>query len=105
MLMATDSKSRFGVVLVASALLAACTPTEDTAGQVVDITDHMVVINGAFDMNIANAGPAKPTAAMIAQAQAICPGAQYLTAEPSNRSEYDWTFNYKFRCPTGPARG
>lgn len=88
---------------IAVLALAACTPTQDTQGQITEITDHMVIINGPVDMNIANAGPATPTAAMIQQAREICPGAQYLTAEPSERHQYDWNFDYKFRCPNGPA--
>lgn len=91
--------------LLSVAIIAACTPTQDTRGELYEVTDNMVTIRGAFDMSLANAGPAAPTAAMIAQAQAVCPGAQYMTAVPSNLHDYDYTFLYRFRCPTGPKRG
>lgn len=93
------------LAVIATATVAACTPTQDTQGQVYEVTETMVTIRGAFDMNIANAGPAAPTEAMIAQARDICPGAQYMTAVPSNLHDYDMTFLYRFRCPTGPKRG
>lgn len=91
---------------LAAAALAACTPTQDTRGELYEVTDNMVTIRGAFDMSLGNAGtPAAPTAAMVAQAREVCPDAQYMTAVPSNLHEYDYTFLYRFRCPTGPARG
>lgn len=97
---------RLTVFATLAATLAACTPTQDTRGDVYEITDHTVTIRGAFDELGAFSGKsAAPTAAMIAQAQEVCPGAQYLTAIPSNLHEYDYTFLYRFRCPTGPKRG
>lgn len=89
---------------LATAALAACTPTQDTEGAVFEVTDNMVTIRGAYDMTLGS-GVAKPTQAMIAQAEAVCPGAVYMTAVPSNLHQYDATFLYKFRCPTGPKRG
>lgn len=92
--------------IAAFVAISACTPTQDTPGQVFEVTDNMVTIRGAYDMSPANLGtPAAPTAAMVAQAQAVCPNARYMTAVPSNLHQYDDTFLYRFQCPTGPKRG
>jgi len=89
---------------IALIALAGCVVPQDQKGDVYDITENTVTIRGAYDMTL-DGTPAKPTAAMVAQAEAICPNARYLTAIPSNLHEYDYTFLYRFQCPTGPKRG
>jgi hypothetical protein len=75
--------------------LAACTVSEDTRGGVYAVTDQSVTIRGVYDLSLSS-GPARPTQAMIAQAQDVCPDATYLSASPSPTDDY--TFLYLFRC-------
>lgn len=84
------------IALASTAALAACVPAQTTQGSVYAITDQTVTIRGAFDMSL-SPGPAKPTEAMVAQAREICPGAQYVSANPTPTDTY--TFLYLFRCP------
>lgn len=81
------------LALLALPLLAACVVPEDTPGHVKEVGSRTVTIQGAFS---SDGSGARPTAAMIAQAREICPGAKYLsaTATPGN---YD-TFDYLFLC-------
>lgn len=83
--------------LAAALALSACI-SDNQAGGVFAVTDHTVTIRGAYSLNLSTA---KPTPTMVAQARAICPGAQYLSASPHD----EWTFLYLFRCPTGPTKG
>lgn len=86
------------IILPAAMLALAACVSPDKQGGVYAVTDHTVTIRGAFSLD---GSTAKPTPAMVAQAQAICPGAQYLSASPHD----DWTFLYLFRCPNGPRKG
>lgn len=83
----------FKAALFATALVSACTVAESQQGSVYEITDKTVTIRGAFSLN---GQTAKPSAAMVAQAKAICPGATYVSANPSPTDTY--TFLYLFRC-------
>lgn len=84
---------RFAIpVLVA---VSACTVSQDTPGSVYEVTDNTVTIRGAYDLT-ASGAPAAPTAAMVAQAKAVCPSAAYMSATPSPSDDY--TFLYLFRC-------
>lgn len=83
----------FRAAIIAATLLSACTVADDQRGAVYEITDKTVTIRGAFS---ANGQPAKPTPAMVAQAKEVCPGATYLSANPSPTDQY--TFLYLFRC-------
>ena len=65
----------------------------DFPGAVYQITDHTVTIRGIFDPL---AGPASPNSAMRAQAEAVCPGATYISATPYPYDYY--TFLYLFTC-------
>lgn len=78
--------------------LAACgAPPADTAGQVTQFTGQTVTVRGAAD-NTLGATPT-PTAAMAAQAKQQCGGsASYLSATPSNLHQYDFAYNFLFRC-------
>ena len=87
--------------LVLCVSLASCAIPTSMKGSVHELTEHTVTIRGAFDMS-PGAGAARPSLAMIAQAQDLCPGAEYLSATPSNIHKYDYTFLYLFRCPNGP---
>jgi ABC-type uncharacterized transport system auxiliary subunit len=84
------------IALASAATLAGCVLPQATQGSVYAITDQTVTIRGAFDMSLAS-GPAKPTEAMIAQAREICPGARYVSANPTPSDTH--TFLYLFRCP------
>jgi hypothetical protein len=81
------------LALLALPLLTACVVSEDTTGHVKEVGARTVTIQGAFS---ADGSAARPTAAMVAQAQEICPGAKYLsaTATPGNLD----TFDYLFLC-------
>ncbi len=81
------------LALLALPFLAACVVPEDTRGHVVEVGSRAVTIEGAFS---SDGSGARPTAAMIAQAREICPGAKYVSASP-NTGNYD-TFNYLFLC-------
>lgn len=77
---------------------AACVPTTDTPGQIVAANGKTVTIRGAGDYSLGNAGKGwKPTAAMVAQANEICPGAKFASGVPE--SPDSWAINYLFICP------
>lgn len=81
------------LAILAAIALAGCVTTDPaTRGSVYEITEKTVTIRGAYTYG----KTAKPTTAMVAQAQEICPNAQYLSANPSP-TDYD-TFLYLFRC-------
>ena len=77
--------------------LMACAPTSDTKGEIMAMNSETVTIRGVFDMT-PGSGPAKPTPAMVAQAEEACRDAKYLGATPHD----EYTFAYLFRCPHGP---
>jgi hypothetical protein len=84
----------FRAAIIAATVLSGCaTVAEDQRGSVYEITDKTVTIRGAFSLN---GQTAKPTPAMAFQAREICPGATYLSANPSPTDNY--TFLYLFRC-------
>jgi hypothetical protein len=71
----------------------ACTVPETMEGSVYQFNGETVTIRGAFsDLQ----GPARPTAAMVDQARDVCPGATYLSANPTPGDVN--TFLYLFRC-------
>lgn len=79
-------------------ILAACVPAADQPGQVVAANGKTVTIRGAGDYSLANAGKGwKPTAAMMKQAQEVCPGAKFASGVPE--STESWAINYLFICP------
>ena len=78
--------------------LAGCVPTADQPGQIVAANGKTVTIRGAGDYSLANAGSGfKPTAAMIAQANEVCPGARFASGVPE--SPDTWAIDYLFICP------
>lgn len=81
------------LALLALPLLAACVVPEDTPGTVREVGARTVTIQGVFS---ADGSVARPTAAMVAQAKEICPGAKYLSASPTV-GNLD-TFDYLFLC-------
>lgn len=90
-------------MLKLSAILACfapvgCVPSPDTPGAVTSINSKSVTIRGAADFSLGNAGNGfKPTPAMIAQAQGICPGARFVSGigTPDN----NFTADFLFVCP------
>lgn len=83
-------------VLALPLCLAACAVSQDTPGSVYAFNGDTVTIRGVYDMTLSGE-PAAPTEAMRAQAEDVCSGAQYLSANPSPTDDY--TFLYLFRCP------
>lgn len=79
--------------LAIAVTITGCVVSDDTEGSITQISDRTVTIRGAYSMD---GTPARPTSAMIRQAQAICPGAKYISANPSP-TDYD-TFLYLFQC-------
>ena len=65
--------------LILALALAGCTLSESHLGAVHEITEQTVTIRGSYSLY---SGPAVPTTAMRAQAEAICPDAEYLSATP-----------------------
>jgi len=79
-------------------VLSACVPVTDQPGQVVAANGKTVTIRGAGDYSLANAGKGwKPSAAVVAQAQEVCPGAKFASGVPE--SPDSWAINYLFICP------
>lgn len=75
-------------------LLSACVALpESTTGLVTAVNERSVTIQGRFS---ADGSVAHPTAAMVAQAQDVCPGARYLSAK-ATEGNLD-TFDYLFLC-------
>ena len=66
-------------LLIPLIFLAGCTVPESHLGKVHEITAQTVTIRGSYSLY---SGPAVPTAAMRAQAEEICPGAEYLSSTP-----------------------
>ncbi len=86
--------------LLAILLVSACAVPEDRQGTIYEISEYTVTIRGSAGMLT---GPARPTQAMQEQAREICPGAEYLSANPLS-TDYgagitivSWL--YMFRCP------
>jgi len=81
----------------------ACAVPDNFPGSVYEITELTVTIRGAYDMSpeallfTTPPKPASPNRAMRAQAEEICPGAEYVSANPYPYDYY--TFLYLFRCP------
>ena len=64
-------------------------------GAIYELTAVTVTIRGIYDAF--DGKTAEPNATMRAQAEAVCPNAEFLSATPY---PYDnWTFLYLFRCP------
>lgn len=78
---------------LAALALTACDVPDDTRGSVYQFNGDTVTIRGQFQPGEI----AKPTSAMVAQANEVCPGAQYLSANPTPSDTY--TFLYLFKCP------
>lgn len=83
------------IAILAAIALGGCVVPETQEGSVYQFNGETVTIRGVYTMDL-GATPAHPTAAMVAQAKAVCPGATYLSATPSP-TDYD-TFLYLFRC-------
>lgn len=85
---------RLFACLAAALIAASCGEVpQTTRGSVYEVTDETVTIRGQFQ----SGQTARPTEAMTAQAEDVCPGAKYLSANPSPTDVY--TFLYLFRCP------
>lgn len=82
----------FGMFLLVSAV-AGCTVPETFEGSVTQITDRTVTVRGTFAMD---GSTARPTAAMVAQAKAICPTARYVSAT-AVVGDVNF-FDYLFQC-------
>jgi hypothetical protein len=83
------------IAIMAAISLSGCVVPETQEGSVYQFNGETVTIRGVYDMTLSGK-PAAPTAAMVAQAKAVCPGATYLSANPSPSDDY--TFLYLFRC-------
>lgn len=84
------------IILALPLALAACVSVPDTQpGQVHSFNGDSVVIRGGIPAGFA--ATAAPNSAMIAQAQAICPGATYAGAS-GVPNELDVLFDYLFIC-------
>lgn len=83
----------YAAAAIAAVTLSACQVSETQQGSVQQFNGETVTIRGAYSMD---GSTARPTSAMIEQARAICPGAEYLSANPSPSDTY--TFLYLFRC-------
>jgi len=80
-------------ILTLLALAACYIVPEDFPGSVYEITDQTVTVRGMASLD---GKPARPTLAMRNQAEEICPGAEYLSANPYPYDEL--TFLYLFKC-------
>jgi hypothetical protein len=83
-------------------LLSACVPAQDVPGQVVQFNGDSVTIRGAGDYSLASVSKGQgfqPTAAMIAQANKVCPGARFMSGTPESPTGDSWAINYLFICP------
>jgi hypothetical protein len=79
-------------------LLSACVPAQDQPGQVVAANGKTVTIRGAGDYSLRAPGQGfSPTAAMVKQAQEVCPGAKFASGVPE--SAESWAIDYLFVCP------
>lgn len=79
-------------------VLAGCVPAQDAPGLVTAVNEKSVTIRGAADFSLANAGKGfRPTPAMQAQAEDVCPGAKFVSGigTPDN----NFTADYLFICP------
>jgi hypothetical protein len=85
-------------ILLAAFALAACVPAPDATGAVTAFNGSSVTIRAGGDYSLANAGKGfKPTPAVVAQAQGVCPGAKFASGVPV--SEDSWLIDYLFICP------
>lgn len=83
------------VLLIAPLSLVACvTVSEDTPGRILEFNGASVRIAGGLPQG---ASTARPTEAIIAQAQSVCPDARYLGASPTP-GDYVVEFEYLFAC-------
>lgn len=86
------------LALAAVTALSACVPAPDTPGAVTAYNGNTVTIRGAGDYSLANAGKGfKPTPAVVAQAQEVCPGARLTSGTPVSTDS--WLIDYLFICP------
>lgn len=77
--------------------LAACVPAPDAPGSVTAFNGETVTIRSGGDFSLANAGKGfKPTPAVIAQAQEVCPGATFASGTGVEGDA--WLVDYLFIC-------
>jgi hypothetical protein len=78
--------------------LAACVPAPDAPGAVTAFNGSSVTIRSGGDFSLANAGKGfKPTPAVVAQAQEVCPGAKFASGTGIEGDA--WLVDYLFICP------
>ena len=77
--------------------LSACMAPEDYPSHVSEVTDRTVTIRAWAGLT---PKPALPNLAMQAQADEICPGAEYLSTRPDYQTEYPVVLHL-FLCPQG----
>lgn len=86
------------LALLALPILAACVPAPDAPGAVTAYNGQSVTIRSGGDFSLANAGKGfKPTPAVVAQAEAVCPGAKFASGVGVEGPA--WLVDYLFICP------
>lgn len=86
------------LALVSVIALAACVPAPDAPGAVTAYNGQTVTIRSGGDFSLANAGKGfKPTPAVVAQAQEVCPGARFASGLGIEGDA--WLVDYLFICP------
>lgn len=86
------------LALLALPILTACVPAPDAPGAVTAYNGQTVTIRSGGDFSLANAGKGfKPTPAVIAQAEAVCPGAKFASGVGVDGPA--WLVDYLFICP------
>jgi hypothetical protein len=93
-----DQEDPMRLVLIALPLLAACVPPPDSPGEVTAFNGNTVTIRSGGDFSLAGAGKGfKPTPAVVAQAQEVCPGAKFTSGIGVESDA--WLVDYLFICP------
>lgn len=83
--------------LLAVAALAGCVQNQIDTGAVTAFNGQTVTIRSGGDFSLANAGKGfKPTPAVVAQAKAVCPGAEFVSGTGVDGPA--WLVDYLFIC-------
>lgn len=81
------------LLVMVTALLAACSNFEDTPGQVSGVDDRgRFVVVGPKQFGV----DAAPSERMMQQAREVCPNAKYLESRPST-ADFN-LFEHEFKC-------
>lgn len=83
--------------LFAVVALAGCVQASTDTGAVTAFNGSTVTIRSGGDFSLANAGKGfKPTPAVVAQAKAVCPGAEFVSGTGVEGGA--WLVDYLFIC-------